>query len=77
MRVTCLVLGCRRTHASEGQGWEWVCGVHWPAVDRRLRARYARAKRRWRRSRSTEARARCLTIWSHCREQAIRRALGI
>lgn len=63
-RITCLVPGCRRTHAPDFK--EWICAKHWPLVPRDIRRAYARAKRR-RKSQNALWR-----LWNRCKTAAIR-----
>lgn len=81
-RMACVVPFCGRTHA--GEGFEWVCPIHWPAVDRAARKRLARCRRLIRKAyylgRADVVaflRARFEQHWRECRDQAIERAAGI
>ena len=77
LRVACLVPFCRRTRGDrKGEAplqpdAEWICGEHWRAVPRRLKAIRARAERR---GKSAEARRR---LWAACKRAAIEAAGGI
>ncbi|PPE77121.1 hypothetical protein C3941_25360 [Kaistia algarum] len=77
MRVACLVPFCRRTrgdHKGEEpmqSGAEWICGEHWRAVPRRLKAIRRRA---WRLGKDGAALAR---LWRACKRAAIEAAGGI
>ncbi|RWF63913.1 MAG: hypothetical protein EOQ34_30070 [Mesorhizobium sp.] len=50
-RIACCVPFCRRSIAKDRNGGhtDWICGVHWPGVSRKLKAEYNLAKRRARR----------------------------
>ncbi|WP_119304981.1 hypothetical protein [Dongia deserti] len=81
-RIACVVPFCGRTRA--GSGFEWICMIHWPMVDRALRRRLARCRRlikkayRLGRAGVAEALARSFDqTWETCKAQAIERAAGI
>lgn len=73
-RLACAVLGCRRTckapEPAAGVVWQWVCGKHWPAVPKDMRAVLARVRRRFPAD-SVQVRR----IWARCRDRAIIEAL--
>jgi hypothetical protein len=74
---------CRRT--TRERYHEWICGRHWPTVDRRFRRRLSRLRRIAIRARdrlhdrATFDRALALfdVTWERCKRQAIERAAGI
>jgi hypothetical protein len=63
-RLTCIVPGCRRTHAPIWN--EFICAKHWPLVPRDMRRAYARAKRR------RKPMAVLIRLWLRCKAVAIR-----
>jgi hypothetical protein len=63
-RLTCIIPGCRRTHAPIWS--EFICAKHWPLVPRPLRRAYARAKRK---RKPLEV---VLRLWARCKTAAIR-----
>ncbi len=78
-RLRCIVPFCRRT--TKPLYREWICGKHWPLVDRALKRRLARLKRLLRRCRTDRqwrhVRNHLDIVWECCKAQAIERAAGI
>jgi len=62
-RLTCIVPGCKRTHAPLWD--EWICAKHWPLVPRDMRRAYAHARRR------KKARSVLVRLWARCKRAAI------
>jgi len=73
-RLGCCVPWCKRT-TPRTEFTEWICGKHWPLIDKRYRRAYGRAARRWRRYRVGGERA--ARLWRRIKRQAIERAAGI
>jgi len=77
-RITrCLVPGCGRTTRRFPDVTEWICAEHWRAVNRKLRRRLFRNRRRVQKYGDADAWRRHQLIWSQIREQAILRAMGL
>lgn len=80
-RIPCIVPYCRRTRKPASRPVEWICGKHWPMVDRVLKCRLARLKRLLRRCRTDRqwqtVRNHLDNVWERCKRQAIERAAGI
>ncbi|RZN30487.1 hypothetical protein [Bradyrhizobium sp. Leo121] len=75
MRLTCCVPYCKRT--TDRPFDEWLCGKHWPLVDKKARRVYGRRARVWRRyHRHSDGEAAC-RLWRWIKRQAIERAAGI
>lgn len=75
-RHPCLVPYCRRT-CKPGDFREWICGKHWPLVDKHLKRRRARLRRMWKRRQDPRIEALDARVWERCKAQAIERAAGI
>lgn len=71
-RTVCAVPFCRRTCRESARYAEYLCAVHWPLTDRRLRRLFFRVRHRINRGRpgliGLENR-----IWERLKEQAILR----
>lgn len=76
MSVKCVVPFCKRT-TSRTDFEEWICGKHWPAIDRERRRVYGRYLRRWRRYGDSAYGPAAARIWRRLKAQAIERAAGI
>jgi hypothetical protein len=81
-RIPCVVPFCGRTRA--GAGFEWICMIHWPMVDRALRRRLGRCRRLIKKAHllGREGVVAALNAsfdrtWASCKSQAIERAAGI
>lgn len=76
-RTPCLVPFCRRTRKSLPDRPEWICGVHWPRTDRRLRRLIRKVRRRRERVDSDRLYALHVKLWEKLKQQAIERAVGL
>lgn len=77
-RIPCAVIGCRRTCASDGFWLEFICGKHYPLVDRRTRRLRTRVKRKAKRLGWTPSLQALETrLWARCKRQATEVSLGI
>ena len=70
-RVSCLVIGCRRTRRDPlPPGHEWICGKHWATTPKHWRRRYFLFRRRGRADLQVK-------MWIRLRTWAIEKAVGI
>lgn len=76
-RINCCILGCRRTIAHDPAYNEWICGRHWSLANKKLRTRFHRAKRRWRRHGQRHDFERHKVLWNLLKDQAQARAVGL
>lgn len=76
-RLMCVVPHCQRTRGERKgepaitEDSEWICGEHWRAVPRQLKAIKSRAFRQGRPG------AALRRIWNKCKRAAIEAAMGI
>jgi hypothetical protein len=83
LRLTCEVLGCRRTRGQrKGEppiagDEQWVCGVHWPAVPLKFRRHLAACRRAMKRAPTRKNIGRAWFAWQRCRRAAIEAAVGL
>lgn len=73
-RLACLVPGCRRTFKDDGST-EVICGRHWRAVPKVMRAGVAKHRRAYGRSPSPRTRWLFDLAWARCRQEAVAQAL--
>lgn len=76
-RTLCLVPFCRRTASAKlmGGAAQFLCGKHYPLVDKRIRRLRARVKRKVRKTGWTVALARLDDrLWDRAKQQALDRA---
>lgn len=71
-RISCLIVGCRRTCKNNAHFSEWICQKHWGAVPKKYRRLYAMAKRKYKRGSVTQERV--WGIWDKCKDQAFMNA---
>ncbi|MCW5693819.1 MAG: hypothetical protein KIT48_15775 [Pseudolabrys sp.] len=79
VRLQCCVPFCRRTRKNENPEYvEWICGDHWPLIDKPRRRVWGRIRGRWRRfGPPAAADAIARRLWACLKRQAIERTTGI